>query len=472
MSEIANFLYVPAIFLAVLTIVVFIHELGHFLVARWCGVSIEAFSIGFGREICGFYDRHGTRWKISWIPLGGYVKFVDDENSASAPSKAALERLPADQRDGAFQTKPLSQRAAVVAAGPAFNIISAMLILSGSLWAIGNYSTKAVIDDVAADGAAARAGLKAGDRIVSIGSNTITKFSDLQRIVTENVGKPLQFAVERAGRREVFTVTPELREVTDALCNKVSTGVIGVRRDAAPRVERLSETSNAWQAGLRRGDVIVEAAGTPVRFESELRRTIMETSASPIGLKVQREGGPVTVNVTPKQRKLRDANCKEVLANYIDVEQFGSADQWVHHTYNFTQAVAEGTSETFHIARQIILSLPKLPGAILKVMTGQRQSEIGGPIAIAEMTAHASENGISSLLGWVAVFSIMLGIMNLLPIPLLDGGHLLFYAVEAVRGQPLDERKQELSFKIGMALLATMMGAAIIGDVMRKFGIG
>lgn len=374
-------MYVPFVFLAVLTVVVFIHELGHFLVARWCGVAVQVFSIGFGRELVGFTDRYGTRWKFAWIPLGGYVKFVDDENSASAPSKEKLEQMTAVEREGAFQTKPLRQRAAIVAAGPAFNLISAVLIYVLTFWAFGTYGVEAVVDEVIPDSAAARAGLVSGDKIVKIGNQPIERFSDLQRLVGQSPGKKLDFVIDRSGQSISVAITPELREITDPIGNKVQVGVIGIKRTAG--VDRIQ-----------------------------------------------------------------------------------------HQQHGFIEAVDLGLRETGYIATQIVTSIPKLPGAILKVFSGQRQNEIGGPIAIAEMTAHASKGGISSLLGWVAVFSIMLGIMNLLPIPMLDGGHLMFYAVEAVRGRPLDERKQELGFKIGVAILATMMFAALIGDVMRKLGIG
>jgi regulator of sigma E protease len=381
LSAIANFLYVPAVFLAVLTIVVFIHELGHFLVARWCGVKVEAFSIGFGKEIFGWTDRHNTRWRLAWVPLGGYVKFIDDANAASAPSRDALDGMSREQKAGAFQTKPLRHRAAIVAAGPAFNIVSAFLIYVATFWVFGTYGTSAVVDEVLPGSAAQRAGIQAGDTIKKIDDSDITRFSDLQRIVSQSPDKPLAFTVDRSGRTYVITVTPELREITDPIGNKLKVGAIGVKRNTSPT-------------------------------------------------------------------------------------------NWRQEQHSLTESMALAARETSYVSTQIITSIPKLPGAIAKVFSGQRQNEIGGPIAIAEMTAHASRTGIASLLHWMAVFSIMLGIMNLLPIPMLDGGHLVFYAIEGLRGKPLDERKQELSFKIGMALLATMMVAALLGDFMRKLGLG
>jgi len=380
-DSLLNVLSIAVPFIAVLTVVVFIHELGHFLVARWCGVRVQAFSIGFGREIFGFYDRHGTRWKFCWLPLGGYVRFVDDESAASTSSAEALEKLSEEDRQGAFQSQPLRNRALVVAAGPAFNIASAVIVYILTFWLLGTYGTAAIVDEVLPDSAAAKAGLKAGDRVAEIDSTTIEKFSDLQRIVSQSPGQPLNFVIDRDGKMISMTIRPDLREVTDPIGNKVQVGMVGIKRQA----------------------------GT---------------------------------------------------------------DRQEHKTHNLLEATQLGFRETGYVSWQIISSLPKLPGAILKTLSGQRQAELGGPIAIAEMTAHASKSGVAGTLGWIAVFSIMLGIMNLLPIPVLDGGHLMFYALEAVRGRPLDQRKQELGFRIGLAILATMMFAAIFGDIMRKLGVG
>ena len=464
-----NFLSTAALFIAVLTIVVFIHELGHFLVARWYGVKVEAFSIGFGPEICGFTDRLGTRWKLAWIPLGGYVKFIDDENAASVPSKEALEKLTPEQREGALQTKPLAHKAAIVVAGPAFNVISAILIYIATFWALGSWGTAAIVDDVLPESAAARAGLRSGDRITAIDGRPITWFGDLQRIVSQSAGQPLAFGYERGGRALTVTITPELREITDPLGNKLSMGAIGIRRDPPAILEKVAPESNAGRAGLRSGDRVVAIDGKPVSFASQLHKHVQESPGTPLNITVDRSGRTATVTVTPEARKLADPACQERPCGYLDVERVGGPGHWVHQSYSFVDALRTGLSETWFVSKQIVTSLPKLPGAIAKVLSGQKQSELGGPIAIAEMTAHASKSGLGGFLGWIAVFSIMLGIMNLLPIPLLDGGHLMFYAIEAVSGRPLDERKQELAFRVGMALLATMMLTALYSDVSRVF---
>ena len=375
MALISNiFTYVvPALFM--LTIVVFIHEMGHFLVARWCGVKVQTFSIGFGKEIWGFNDAQGTRWCLARWPLGGYVKFIDDENSASAPSKAALDGMAPEARQGAFQSKPLWQRAAVVIAGPLFNIVSAAIIIFLSAWLVGSQMLTTTISEVQPNSPAAKAGLLAGDRIAEIGGRSLERFSELQQIVMQSPGKPLSFVVERQGRQMSFSITPEQRTRKDPIGNSIEVGVIGV----AP-------------------------------------------------------------------------------------------SQGVHKRHGFFDAMGFGIRETGNISWEVIKGIPKIPAAIAKVFSFKPQSDIGGPGAIAEMTAQAAKGGIGSFVGWIAIFSIILGIMNLLPIPLLDGGHLTFYAIEAIRGRPLEERIQEYAFKVGIVVIATLMSAAFIGDITRYVG--
>ena len=369
LAGIYDFLRVALPFLGVLTVVVFIHEFGHFIVARKCGVTVDAFSIGMGPEICGFNDRHGTRWKLSWLPIGGYVRFVDDTNTASVPSAEGMDKLTPQQQAGAMQTKPLAQKAAILAAGPVFNIVSAILIYIMTFWLVGTYGADTIVDSLVPDGAAVRAGLKSGDRITAIDGRPVERFADIQRAVAQSSGQSLRFSVIRQNQPLDLTIAPVLTERTDPIGNKVKVGMIGV-----------------------------------------------------------------------------------------------GAGKVFHEPHGLLDATKLGFSETFYVSKQIITAIPGLPAAIANVYRGQKQTELGGPIAIAKMTGKAAEGGVASLLVWVAVFSIMLGIMNLLPIPILDGGHLMLYALEAVRGRPLDERNQGMSAAIGAALLVTMMLAAIISD--------
>ncbi len=355
-------------FLFVLTVVVFFHELGHFLVARWCGVRISAFSIGFGPELFGRNDRHGTRWKLSAIPLGGYVKFAGDENAASVPDRAALESVPESERAGLFAFKPLWQRAAVVAAGPIANFILSIVIFSLIFMLAGKPITEARVDKVDPAGAAAAAGIRPGDRITSVDGSQIESFGDLQRIVSASAGVALQLGIERGGTPMEVTATPAAREITDRFGNVQQIGLLGIERS------------------IEAGEV----------------RT--------------RHYGPV-------------------------------------------EAVAAGVSETWFI-------VARTGSYLAGVVTGrERPDQLGGPIRVAQVSGQVATLGMLALVNLVAVLSVSIGLLNLMPVPMLDGGHLLFYAAEAVRGRPLSARAQDVGFRIGLALVLFLMVFATWNDL-------
>ena len=354
-------------FLFVLTIVVFVHELGHFLVARWCGVAVKTFSIGFGPEIAGFTDRHGTRWRLSWIPLGGYVKFIDDENAASAGQKS-LEQLSPEDRTRSFQGKSLGQRAAVVAAGPIANFIFAILIFTAIFALFGERITAAKVDIVNPGSAAERAGFLPGDRVISIDGQTIGSFSEMQRIVGTSPDQPLHFVVDRGGKTVEITATPERKEITDHFGNVIRLGLLGIQRSASP---------DDWT--LKRHD-------------------------------------PLTA--------------------------FGMA---LKECY-------------FVISRSL--------GYLYDVVTGREAADqLGGPIRIAQVSGQVATAGFVALLNLAAIISVSIGLLNLFPIPMLDGGHLLFYSIEAIRGRPLSESTQEIGFRIGLAFVLMLMIFATWNDL-------
>ncbi len=348
------------IFLLVLTLVVFIHELGHFLVARWCGVVVKAFSIGFGPEIFGFYDRHGTRWRFAWIPLGGYVKFMDDDNAASMPSPEALQRMTPEERRSSFHTKPVWQRAAVVAAGPIANFLLAIAIYAGLNMAVGIRVMPAYVEKVVPDSPAAKAGFEPGDKIVAIDATPVESFDDLQRIVAPNAGRELTFKVERNGDTIDLKVTPAMDEQRDPFGRNFKRGLIGIQRSNAP-------------------------------------------------------------------------------------------DKWQTYSVGPIDAVARGVQETWSNITQTVAGLGDM-------ISGRQSSEqMGGPILMAEVTAKVAGLGIEPLLRWIALISANIGFLNLLPIPVLDGGHLMFYGLEAVRRKPLSDRFQQVGFQIGLAFIIALM---------------
>jgi regulator of sigma E protease len=362
------YLIVP--FLFVLTIVVFFHELGHFLVARGCGVRVQVFSIGFGRELFGFTDRKGTRWKIAAIPLGGYVKFLGDENAASVPDRHAFARMSEDERGQTFFCKPVAHRAAVVAAGPIANFLLAVAIFAGVAMFYGRQEIAPRVDEVVPDSAAAAAGFKPGDLVVSINGTPIESFSDMQRIVSASAGRNLVFGIDRKGAKIDLNATPRLTEEKGVFGGSRQIGILGVKRSSAP------------------GDV--------------------------------------------KVRRVSPAAALEL----------GAQETW---------GIIDGTFT--YLGRWI---------------TGHESAnQIGGPVGIALMSGEAARLGFDVLMRWAAAISVSIGLLNLFPIPLLDGGHLLFYGVEAVRGRPLSDRAQEVGFRIGFAIVLMLMIFATYNDIWR-----
>jgi regulator of sigma E protease len=356
-------------FLFVLTIVVFFHELGHFLVARWAGVKVLTFSLGFGPELAGFNDRHGTRWKISAVPLGGYVKFFGDESEASTPSAETLAAMTAEERAGSFHHKKVGPRAAIVAAGPIANFILAIVIFTCLFTFFGKPSTTARVDKIEVGSAAAKAGFEVGDVVIAIDGTQIGSFSDMQRIVGTHAGDPLTFTVKRNNATVQLSGTPELREVKDPFGNAHRIGVLGITR---------------------------------------------QTSA----------GDTVTERVDP------------------------ATALWL------------GVKETWFV---IDRTLAYIGG----VFAGREAADqVGGPLRIAQISGQVATIGLAALIHLAAVLSISIGLLNLFPVPLLDGGHLLFYAVEAVRGKPLSERAQEMGFRIGLGLVLMLMVFATYNDIL------
>ena len=357
-------------FLFVLTIVVFFHELGHFLMARLCGIKVLVFSIGFGPEIAGFNDRYGTRWKISAVPLGGYVKFFGDDNAASVPDQAAAASMSDADRKDSFMFQPVGSRAAVVAAGPIANFVLAIAIFAAIFMTVGKQTTSARVDTVQPASAAEAAGFKPGDLVIAINGEKIESFSDMQRIVSISAGETLSIDVDRGGAPITLKATPQLKELKDNFGNVHRLGVLGISRSMSP------------------GDIKTEKAG-PLR------------------------------------------------------------------------AVVMGAQETWFVVDR---TLAYIGG----VFVGREAADqLGGPIRIAQVSGQVATAGFTALIHLTAVLSVSIGLLNLFPIPLLDGGHLLFYAIETIRGRPLSERAQEVGFRIGLAVVVMLMIFATFNDILR-----
>ncbi|HET7023291.1 MAG TPA: RIP metalloprotease RseP [Xanthobacteraceae bacterium] len=356
-------------FLFVLTLVVFFHELGHFLVARRCGVRVLVFSIGFGPELFGFNDRHDTRWKVSAIPLGGYVKFFGDENAASVPDPVALAAMTEEERRHSFVHQPVARRAAIVVAGPLANFVLAIAIFAALFMVFGKPSTSPRVDAVQPGSAAEAAGFKPGDLVLAINGRSIESFPDMQQIVSTSAGETLEFEVDRGGLKVALKATPTLRESKDRFGNVHRIGVLGITRSSSPE------------------DTHFRPVGPVKAFELGVQRT------------------------------------------------------WfvVERTLSYIGGVISGR---------------------------EAADQLGGPIRIAQVSGQVATEGLPSLFSLAAVLSVSIGLLNLFPVPLLDGGHLLFYGIEAARGRPLSERAQEVGFRIGLAIVVMLMIFATYNDLL------
>ena len=355
--------------LFVFSVVVFFHELGHFLVARWCGVRILVFSIGFGPELFGFKDRHGTRWKVSAVPLGGYVKFLGDENAASVPDQGAVASMTEAERRESFIAQKVGARSAIVAAGPLANFLLAIVIFASLFALYGKPSTVARVDSVQPGSAAEAAGFQRGDIVLSINGRHIDSFSEMQRIVSRSAGETLIIVVKRGVAETTLTAVPTLQEVKDPFGNIQRRGMLGIGRSLDPNEQQYE----------------------PV---------------SPL------------------------------------------------------QAVVLGVTATWTVLEDTLTYVGRI------FVGREKADQVGGPIKIAEVSYQVfALGGMADLLRLTAILSISIGLLNLFPVPLLDGGHLLFYAIEKIRGRPLSERAQEVGFRIGLALVVMLLIFATYNDI-------
>jgi regulator of sigma E protease len=356
MLMIPDFIRSAAAFIVVLGVLVFVHELGHYLAARWRGVHVEAFSIGFGRAIASWTDKQGTVWKLAWLPLGGYVKLHGQERPEDVSDEVRVRWLPGRT----FHAKSVLSRAIVVAAGPIANFLLAAVLFAALFGTVGRPVSVPVIGDVVAEGAAAKAGLRAGDRVQAIDGAAVSKFEDIQRIVSANPDRELSLRILRDGQQQT---------------------------------------------------VAVMAGG---RDAGQGRR---------VGLLGVRGGGTEFSKLNP------------------------------------AQAIVAGVEQTWDVTSQTVAGLAQM-------LSGTRTTEeLGGPLRIAQLSGQVAQLGLASLISFIAVLSVNLGLINLFPIPILDGGHLLFYLVEAIRGRPLPPRAQEYGYRAGFAVLACLFVFATWNDL-------
>lgn len=355
-------------FLVVLTVIVFVHEMGHYLVARWNGVAIQTFSLGFGPELIGFTDKKGTRWRIAAIPLGGFVRFVGDMNAASQPDEEFIERAGPELSSQLFANKNVWRRIAVVVAGPAANVLFTLLILYALLLGYGRYTAPAVLQTITPDSAAAEAGLQPGDKVLSVDGFDVRGFDDFQRLVATAPQRTITIVLDRAGETETVHATPRIGETKDSFGNTHRIGILGISNTFGPSDYELYRPNP------------IEAVG--MTFEEV--RFIIDRTAAFLG---------------------------DFFVGRGDVEQ------------------------------------------------------LGGPVKVAAVSQQVATLGIVPLINLIALLSLNIGLVNLLPIPMLDGGHLVYYLIEAVRGRPLTQRVQEIGFRFGLAIVLTLMVFTLVNDL-------
>ncbi|MBV9111297.1 MAG: RIP metalloprotease [Hyphomicrobiales bacterium] len=360
---------IPLLF--VLGIVVFVHEFGHFIVGRLCGVGVWTFSMGFGPELFGFNDRKGTRWRIAAVPLGGYVKFYGDQNAAGLPDDAALAKMSPQMRSRSLPAQPVWARALIVAAGPVANFILAVAIFSATAFFYGKQTLTPRIERVQPASAAATAGFLPGDLVLQIDGQPIPGFAELQQVVSTHPGKSLTFVVDRGGRELTLTATPVLTDTKTPFGHQ-NIGLLGVYPSSDPRD--------------------------------------------------------------------------------------------LHYTYpSVADAVGSGISDTFGL-------IEKTLGYVVGILTGRESaSQLSGPLGIGQAVGVVASWGLVPLFNFMALMSVSIGLINLFPIPILDGGHLLFFAIEASRGRPLSERTQEMGFRMGLAFVVALMLFVTVNDSWRIF---
>jgi regulator of sigma E protease len=439
-------------FVVVLGILILVHEFGHFLVARLAGVGVERFSVGFG-PVLWRVRRKETEYCVSAFPLGGYVKMMgDDENPLEGGKTGIVD--PAR----AFNNKPLLARFLIVFAGPAMNCVLAVVIFAAVYMILGRPVAPAVVGRVAEGGPAAQAGLRMGDRIVAVEGRAVQYWEDILKAVQGLHGETFQVTVERDGSVRNVGVTPSKTRVRDLFGDEREVWDIGARPFTAPIIGEVLSGFPADRAGLRSGDQVAGIDGQPVSTWEDLAEAIHKRPGQATPLEIKRGTALLTVTVTPNAMKDRGPDGKETEVGRIGI---GPAAATTFVRSNPVMAVWEGAARTAEVTELTAVGL-------YKIAVGQLdRRNIGGPIQIAVTAGEQARQGLPSLAFFTAVISVNLFLLNLLPIPMLDGGHLLFFVCEAVLGRPLSVRKREVAQQVGLVLLMLLMVYAVYNDLDR-----
>jgi len=448
-----NLWFYGGIFILVLSLLVFVHEWGHYIVARLCGVKVDEFSIGFGKEIFGWNDKNGTRWKVSMIPLGGYVKMFGDTDPASSGHTTEVKEgekvreFTQEEKDVAFFTKPVWKRALIVFAGPAINFLFAIALLFGMYATHGQPVTAPMASAVMVDSAADKAGFQPHDKILSIDGEEIKRFEDIRRIVMVALDTPLNFTVLRNEEEVNLTATPTKQEMTDRFGFTHSRGQLGIL-SAGDGIA----IKNITKVGKR--DV-----STPDEIRAALNDTMEKQTTIVIGT------GEDAINyiISPFAHLNEGLKSTDLESKEANALVLGNATGEFVLKHGAAHGVQAAVTETWRITQSTMKALGQM-------FTGTRSAtELGGIIRIGAIAGDMAQAGLLALITFTALLSINLGLINLFPIPMLDGGHLVFYAIEALKGKPVSERTQEYAFRFGFAILIGMMLFANLNDLFQLF---